>query len=302
MKKYSPILIVLAIVAGMSACKSSSKDTIELKFNLPKGVKYEYSLNTEVKMKQNIANQEMNMKNSIGFSYLYEVVNDSADWKTVSATITKISMDMDAMGRTMHFDTDTPMDTTDPMAVMGKIFGAMKGSQFSFTLNEKGEIGNVRGIKEMQEKMLAGLPNAEQVMEGMKSSFDEESIKENIGQAFAAYPGKPVRTGKTWTKSTVQKTQGINVKSDNTYTLESVNGDDVVIKLVSKLSSDSSAVVNGANVSMSGTSDGKMHYDLKTGMTTDGDMNMKMDMKVKAGGQEVPMTMDMKMKIKGKKI
>jgi hypothetical protein len=288
-------------VAGLSACKSSSKGTVEIKFNLPKGVKYEYSLNTEMKMKQNLANQETNIKNSIGFTYLYEVINDSADWKTVSATITKMSMDMDAMGRTMHFDTDMPMDSTDPMAMMGKIFGAMKGSQFSFTLNEKGEIGKVSGIKEMQEKMLAGLPNAEQVMEGMKNSFNEESMKENIGQAFAAYPGKPVRPGESWTKSLVQSTQGMKVKSDNTFTLESVNGDDAIIKVVSKLSSDSSAVVNGANISMSGTSDGKMHYDLKTGMTTDGDMDMKMDMKVKAGGQEVPMNMDMKMKIKGKK-
>ena len=302
MKKYSSSLILLAILMQLPGCKTSSKDAVDLKFKLPKGSKYEYSMTTEMNMKQKMMEQEMNIKNSIGFTYLFEVIGDSANWKTLLTTISKISMDVETMGGTMHFDTDTPMDSTNPMAMMGKIFGAMKGGQFSFTVNDKGEVGEVRGIKEMQEKMLAGVPNTEEVMERMKGSFDEETLRQNMEQTFAAYPGKPVRKGDQWTKSITTKTQGMNLRSDNTYTLESVNGNDAVIKTVSKLSSAGTSSLNNAKATMTGTAEGSAHYDLSTGISTYGNNDLKMDMKVKSGDNEVPVSMNMKILIKGKKI
>src|ERR1044071_83276 len=84
-------------------------------------------MNMEMKMNQQIMGKDVDMKNDMGFSYLFEVANDSANWKTISATISKVSMDMNAMGRTMHFDTDMPATDSGPAAIMGKVFGAMKG-------------------------------------------------------------------------------------------------------------------------------------------------------------------------------
>ncbi|HEV8286006.1 MAG TPA: DUF6263 family protein [Chitinophagaceae bacterium] len=300
MKKY--LLIVLTSLA--LGCKSGSNDAIEIKLKLPKGAKYEYALEMDMNMKQKMMEKDMDIKNSMGYSYLLEVLNDSANWKTVSCIIHKINMSMNAMGRTMHFDSEEITDTTGPMGIMAKIFGAMKGSKFSFTVNDNGEIGEMSGVKAMQEKMLAGIgiPNTAEALEGLKNTIDDESLRENMQQAFAAYPGKPVKPGDSWTKALVQKTQGITIKLDNTYTLESVKGNDALIKLSSKLNSGGPATVNNTEMNITGTSEGNIHYDLTTGMMTTGNIDMKMDMKVKTAQTEMPMIVNMKITTKGKKI
>jgi hypothetical protein len=299
MKKYLLKVTAAAFLFNFMAC--SPKDGYDIKFNLPKGAKYEHAMNTEMKIDQLAGGQNPEMRNDIGFTYLFEVMNDSAGWKTLAATITKMTMDMEAMGRTMHFDTDRPFeDTTGPTAILGQILGAMKGSQFSFTINEKGDVGEVMGLKEMQEKIIAGIPNGREMISGMQESFDEEAIRQNMQQAFSAYPGKRVRIGESWNRSIIQKNQGMDIKSDNTYTLESVNGNDASVKVTSKLSS--AGTQDGAEVNLTGSSEGKVHYDLPTGISTDGDIDMNMDVKVKAEGGEVPMNMKIKMIIKGKKL
>ena len=136
----------------------------------------------------------------------------------------------------------------------------------------------------------------------MNSAFDEESMKQNLQQAFQAYPGKPVKPGDSWTKTITQKIQGMSIKSENHYTLEAINGDDATIRVETKLGLDGTTSMNGAEMSMTGSGQGKTHYDIPTGISTDGEIDMKMDMKVKAGNTEVPMTMEMKIKMKGKKI
>jgi hypothetical protein len=303
MKKILSLPLMVAFIY-LASCNNATTDTVELKFKLPKGNKYEYAMNMQMTMNQKMMGKDIDMKNTMGFTYLFEVLNDSADWKTISSTISRISMDMDAMGRTMHFDTDMQSgDSTGPEAIMGKIFGAMKGSQFTFTVNDKGDIGEIRGLKEMREKMMSGLPVDEgSAAAGMGNAFDEENMKQNMQQAFQAYPGKPVKVGESWTKTTTQKIQGMEVKSENTYTLESVKGNDATVKVATKMNLVGSGEVPGGTMNLTGTGQGKTHYDLETGMTSDGDIDMKMDIKVKADTTEIPMSMNMKMKIKGKKI
>jgi hypothetical protein len=45
-----------------------------------------------------------------------------------------------------------------------------------------------------------------------------------------------------------------------------------------------------------------MQFDVSTGLPTDGDLAMNMNMTVNTGGQLVPMNTDIKMKITGKKL
>jgi hypothetical protein len=302
MKNKFLAFVVLAGMVYTTACKNS--DSVDLKFNLPKGSKYEYATTMDMNMNQAIMGQQMQMKNKMGVTYLFEVLNDSSNWKTMKATINRISMDVNAMGQSMSFDTDKPStDTAGEMAAVSKMFGAMKGGQFTFTMNDKGEVGSVTGMEEMVRKMAATMPNAEQAMAGMGNTFNNENFKQNIEQSFSVYPGKPIKVGETWKKTTTMKNQGMTIKSDNTYTLESVKGNDAVVKVVSKLSSDSSAAVQpGMTMTIDGTSNGNMHFDVPTGIATDGKMNMKMNMKMNAQGQEIPMNMDMTISVKGKKV
>lgn len=302
MKKNILFISIVALVS-ITSCKSTSKDTVLLKFNLAKGSKYKFAMDVDMTMNQKNEGKDVNMRNSIATSYDFEVTSDSAGWKTVLSTIDKFGMDMDAMGGKMHFDTDMPVDTTTPAGIMAKVFTALKGAKFSFIVNENGEITRVIGVEEMAERMSAGLPHPEELSQSLRGSgFDEESIKQNMQQAFAAYPGKPVKPGDSWSKSMNQKVQGLNVKLDYDFTLEAVNGDDAVIKVISKLNSLHDGTINGTNVNMGGTSTGMMHYSLATGMATDATTDMNLTMKVSAQGMEIPMQMKIKTMMKGKKI
>jgi len=312
---FRKFLTVAAVAASviMTACgtgnETKTADGYTLKFNVEKGTKFGYSSTMDMSMKQNVMGQDMEVKNKMLMGYTFEVTGDSAGWKTVAATISHIAMDMNAGGQVIHFDSNEP-DTAvaseqNPMAMVGKVLGAMKGGRFGFTINENGEVGSVYGMKEMMQNMMekTNLPDIEIMAESVAKSFDEENFKQNMQQSFNMYPGKPVKTGESWTKTMTMKNGGMDMKMDNTYTLESVNGDDAAVKVVSKISSgaDTSGTM-GMKVDMSGTMDGSMNYDLPTGLLKKGDMNMKMNMKMTGQGMEVPVDMNMKMIFEGRKL
>ena len=210
-------------------------------------------------------------------------------------------MNINAGSVNVDYDSDKPSDTANEANnTMGKVLGAMKGGEFAFTMNEKGEVGQVSGISEMMQRILSSVnvPNADAIIAGMSSSFSEENFKQNIQQSFAVYPDKPVKPGDSWTSSMTMNNGGMAMKMDNNYTLESVNGDMANVKVDSKISSPDSSANN--NMTITGTMKGTMQYDIPTGVPVNGDLDMNMDMQMNSGGQSVPMNTDIKMKITGK--
>ncbi|HLK30946.1 MAG TPA: DUF6263 family protein [Puia sp.] len=296
--------ISFALLIACGASSPNNGNTIILKFNLKKGQKFDYYLNMDMNMIESVMGQTMNIDNKFGIGYIFEAEKDSNEWKTITSTINRINMDINAGGKSMKFDTDNPVsDTAGPGGMMSKIFGAMKGGQFTFTMDEKGHVGNVYGMKEMMERMISNLnvPNAEAIMQGMGKSFDESSFKQNIEQSFAIYPDKPIKPGDTWVRTMNIASNGLPVKYENTYTLNSVTGNTANIKVSSKLSSGADSSASGAK-DVNGTMTGDMNYDIPTGIPLNGKLNMKMNMKVAAQGQEIPVNMVMIMTTTGKKI
>jgi hypothetical protein len=288
--------------SGGSKTSSASGDAIVLKFNLSKGIKFDYAMVMAMNMDQNVMGNAMHITNKVKMGYIFEVTNDSAGWKTVNSTIDKIGMNVNAGAVAINFDTDSVItDTTGPAAMMGKVFGAMKGGQFSFTMNEKGQVGEVRGMKEMMERIMEkeNTPNGQMIMQSMGKAFDENNFKQNISQSFAVYPDNPVKPGESWTKTLNINSNGIPMRSENTYTLQSVDGDKANIKVAAKISSADSATV-GAVSNLTGTMDGTSSYEISTGMLVSGDMDMKMNIKTQQ--QPTPVAVDIKMTMTGKKL
>ncbi|HWB27829.1 MAG TPA: DUF6263 family protein [Chitinophagaceae bacterium] len=300
----------LLVVAGIAyfilpGCKGSG-DAIDFKFNVPKGTKFSYTVGMNMGMDQAVMGQSMKVASKITIAYLFEVLDDSAGgWKKIRTTISRFGMQMNANGMEMNFDTDTPSeDTTGPMAQVGKIFGALKGGQFVFTMNGDGKIGEITGIREMTDKIIAGMTSVDTSVArtSLDKAFNEENFKQNLQQSFAMYPGKPVKPGDSWSKSIEMNSNGMPMKLDNTYTLKSVEGDSIKVDVVSKITAGGSAMMQGMNLDITGDMKGINTFDKATGMPTSGDDNMKMDMKMKMQGQEVPMKMDIKVEITGKKL
>jgi len=259
-------------------------------------------MNMAMNVDQNVMGNSMHMTNKMKVGYIFEVTNDSSGWKTLNSTINRIGMNVNAGSMSINFDTDSAMtDTTGPAGIMGKVFGAMKGGQFTFTMNEKGQVGQVSGMKEMMEKIMEkeNMPNAQMIMQSMGKAFDENNFKQNISQSFAVYPDNPIKPGDSWTKTMNINSNGIPMKSENTYTLTSVDGDKANIKVAAKISSADSTTTEAIS-NLSGTIDGTSVYEISTGMLVSGDMDMKMN--VKTQQQPTPVTVDIRMMMTGKKL
>jgi hypothetical protein len=204
-------------------------------------------------------------------------------------------MKMNAGGVNLDYDSDKPVDTTNVMnTTMSSVLGAMKGAMFTFTLNEKGEVGSVAGIDEMKNKMLSSAPSNDAMANGIGNSFNEDNFKQNMQQAFGFYPGKPVKVGDTWTSTSNVNNNGMQMNLENTYTLESVSNGIAVVKVDSKISS-------GAGMPLKGTMTGAMQYDIATGIPVNGNLDMLMNINVDTGGQSTSMNMDIKTTMTGKK-
>lgn len=298
MKKFLSALIVSFVLFSCNNMPGKSGDTIDLKFNLPKGSSYDYNMDMDMSVKGNMGGQQMNVTNKMAMGYHFSTIDDSAGWKKISSTISRIAMNIDAGGMKIDYDSDKPNDTSNVVnGTMGKVLGAMKGGEFTFTMNDKGKIGSVTGINEMMNKMMSSVPGAGAMSGSMGSAFNEDNFKQNIQQAFGMYPDKPVKPGDSWTSTMNMNNGGMQMKLDNTYTLESVTGDNANVKVNSKISPLAGATI--ANID--GTMTGTMKYDIPTGVPVNGDLDMLMKMSVSEGGQTMPMTTDIKMKINGKK-
>lgn len=302
MKSFlSGLIISLCIIlSGCNNKPGNNGDAITLKFNLPTGSIYDYNVDMNMQMKSDVNGQSMNMNNKMSMGYLFSATGDSAGWKKLTASINRIAMHITGNGANIDYDSDKPSDTSDVVSgMMGKVLGAIKGGKFGFTMNEKGEVGSVTGIQDMMQRALSSVnvPGAEAMASGMGNTFNEDNFKQNIQQSFGMYPDKPVKPGDTWTKTMNMNNQGIIMKMDNNYTLESVSGNMASVKVDSKISSPGNAAMN-----IGGTITGTMKFDIPTGLPTDGDLDMNMNIAATNNAQSAPMNMNMQMKVTGKKI
>jgi uncharacterized protein DUF6263 len=300
MKKFLSAFVLPACFIFLGCNNKPGGDAINLKFNLPAGSSYNYNVDMDMAMNGNVNGQPINVINKMAMGYRFAAISDSAGWKKLNASINHIAMHMNSNGVNIDFDSDKQTDTSDVVSgTIGKVLGALKGGQFGFTMNEKGKIGSVTGINDMMQRIMSSInmQNAGAMAAGMNSTFNEDNFKQNIQQPFGMYPDKPVKPGDTWTNTIDINNQGMQMKMDNTYTLESVSGNTANVKTDSKISSP------GANsMGITGTMTGNMKFDIPTGLPVDGNLDMNMRMTMNTGGQVVPMNTDINMKITGKKI
>lgn len=279
--------VALATI-GLVSC--APKKTIDLKLKLAKGESYHYLFDFDIN--QSFMGQKMNTKMAMGFAM--KITGDDGTYKTMQAFYDRISMSMHTPQMDITVDTDQPAPTQediakDPTKIMSVMFHAMKGLSFSMKVTEKGEVKEITGLEQMIDSMVASvtnnltLPEAQlaTIKESARSQFNEESLKDMMQQSFNNYPDKPVAVGDTWTKHVSTK-GALKIQMDNTYTLKSVEGDNAIIDMKSKVKT-----LTGGN-GLSGDQTARLVIDLKTGMTSS--CNILQDMKGKVNGTDMALT------------
>jgi hypothetical protein len=234
-----------------------SDETVQLKFNLPKGKTYDFNMVFDAK--QEVNGQEMN--NHMRFNYDMQVVNETNKVKTIKTTYKRIDMTMAVGTNKMEFSSEKGATAAfDPLQIVSKMFSVIKGKSFTMNVNENGEITEVKGFEEIGEAMVKemNVPEASkaQMLDQFKSQFNDETVKETFGQAFNIYPDKPVKVGDTWQKTVTSKSGPVTT----TYTVQEIKDGKVKLFARSKSPIDIKTT---------------MHVNAKTGLVMDANINQK---------------------------
>ncbi|MEO5946702.1 MAG: DUF6263 family protein [Chitinophagaceae bacterium] len=296
MKRIFYLLLLSGLfmaVVTTESCQSAKTSTASkmLKFNFEKGKGYDYEM--IMNMDQEIMGQKMKMDMTTYYSM--DVVEDDGAIKTVTSTYDRFKMDMNIAGMNMEVDSDKPVsgDGTDPMKMLNKILGAIKGRQFTMKIDAEGKVLEVTGFEDMAKLIVdsMGIEGAEgqQLMAQFNKQFNEQSVKNQFERVLYIFPNKEIKIGDSWEKETtsVGMTGG---NYNSVYTVTDIEGDMVTLDEKSTIKADEEgAKMNGKVLS-------KLIVDSKTGLVVSADMDMTIT--TQAEGQSFDIKA--KTKIKGK--
>ncbi len=305
MKKHAFALLLFFITTltiAFNACKS--EENITLKFSPTVAKKYEISMDYV----QNIDMGGMGeMQNTILFVYHLLIKEKDADQNTIIlTTFKKIGFNTKSPQGDMSFDSDVDA-TPDDMgsAMISKIFGGLIGQSFSMVVNKNGEVVEVKGMTEIFDNMiervgLDTMQGGKQAIAGFKEQFSDEQVKKNFSESFNMLPNKNIKIGDTWNISTDKSVMGMGIKTENTYTLKEIKGNQAIVDIVSTFLTDKTEEGMLA-MEMDGTQTGTLKIDINTGLTIEGDIKQMIN-GTQVGGQGMSMKINGIIKITSKEI
>ncbi len=300
-KQFFHLVCFLILLGGQTLAQESGK-TYYLKFNMARGQKFSSKVGADMNIDQSVMGQDMHINTRVGMNYQFAVLGDSAGWKKVEAVFDRMLMHVNSNGQGIDIDTDSSDNVEGPVGSIMKAIRSFVGQKFYYTINEKGEVGQVSGIKEIADRMKASVSGLGAGADGLSQVFNEENFRQNMEAAYKYYPKKPVAIGESWSASMNTTNNGIPMIMDGTYTLSSVSGNIATIKATGTLKTAEGATVQGMAMTMTGTFEGTTDFSLSTGLPLKGTADMKTEMKMDLQGQSIPVKMNMKMNTVGKEL
>lgn len=295
------IACILLSVFLLDSCQSAKNSTTGkmLKFDLEKGKGYDYEM--IINMDQELLGQPVQMDMTTYYSL--DIIDDDGSIKTISSKLERFKMNTVMMGFNVDIDTDDPVskDTADvkknPLELMKKVFGALKGTRFNMKVNREGKITEVSGLENLGDKLATelGLDESEKTTAsgGLDKAFNKDEIARNFERFWYIFPNKEVKVGDSWKKTSSFGGQ-VPATFESTYKVTDIEGDMVTLEEKSLISSKKDA--GDKTFETSGEISGTVTVDSRSGLLVNSDQDM--NMKVNTGGAEI--TIKGKSKIKGK--
>ena len=302
MKKIAAIILILIsfiTILSVESCQTtkSVSGTKMLKFNFEKGKGYDYEM--IINMDQEIMGQKMQMDMSNYYSM--DVTEDDGKIKTINSKFDRFKMKMNGGGMNLEVDTDNPLPESgemsegkkDPFKMINKMFGAIKGQQFTMKVDQEGKILSVDGFENIGKLLADSLDLNEKdrgdMMKQFNEQFNAKSTKSQFERFFYIFPNKEVKVGDSWQKNS-EISGPAGGKYASTYKVTEIEGDMVTLEETTKIESEDE------KNNLKGDIKGTLVIDSKSGLVVSADQDMKMATDV--GGMKFEI--NGKTKIKGK--
>jgi|SRR5579864_1541212 len=273
--------------AGLAATDARAQATLRWQYR--PGETFHYQVDQKANSKASVGGQsfESAMSQTIETSWTVKSVQDgTAD---LSVKIDRLRLTMDTPVEKVAYDSrDGKQPAGQIGQMLGPIFEVMVGSEFTFKMNELGEVTDVK----VPEKLVSVIKSMPQLA-SMGGQFSEEGLKQQFTQATIVLPKEAISRGKSWTKRVSLPSPVGAMVLDNDYTYEGQNNQgiekiDVKITLEVKPAEGGQLQLNVKSQDAKGT----FLFDNSKGRLSESSITRKMEMSVTAMGVEQVQTVD----------
>ncbi|MCR9133579.1 MAG: DUF6263 family protein [bacterium] len=176
------------------------------------------------------------------------------------------------------------MDSEDPESDNG-LYAAIKGTSYTFTMSESGEIIEVMGLDDLVEIVSSKVESNPQMQAQINGTFNEEVIRTGLRQRFSFYSGDDASE---WTRNEDSNMNNMPVEITTTYSY----ANDTTIEANSDINIEATTVQMGTNVDLKleGTQKATYNLDATTGLPTSFESVNDISGNASAQGMQIPMT------------
>jgi hypothetical protein len=297
--------LVIVSAVGMFCVSAAARADTAMRYQFTEGETLPYTLEQKMKTDMKIGGMDVtrDMTQTIDISWHVKSVNKDGKAKVVQR-FDRLRLTMGSPRAKIEYDSKDGKQTGRVGKTLGPIMEALAGAEFSLTMDDRGQISDVK-IPEKLSEALKKIPGGGL---GEGELFSEEGIKHMIGEASLILPEGTATKGKTWTKEVTQKMPFGKIKTINISTYEGPTTRDgnqleqIALKPKMTIEADDNADVSLKVKSQDAK--GTAYFDNKAGRFVEMKMTQTMEMEVSAGGQtfsqKIEKTVTMKLNEKAK--
>jgi len=265
--KNLKLFIALALILPIIPLQANAQKKVLLKYKVKQGEKF---------ISHQTANQDMDMEaqgqtitmNQVITTDISTVIGDVTP-KEIKITnmVERVTMKQTIFGQELNYDSSDPSTFASGR---GKQIGdAMKKiikKPYAITMDHLGNISSYN--------LSALLQGTDKIAGNIKS-----------GNNYVIFPDHKVKVGDSW-EADIKPMKTDNMKIHIKYTLKKLSGKKATIGLEGVITASKIA---GQTIKLSGTQDGEVVVDTKTGWTMSTHLTQDVKMKMEKNGMEIPM-------------
>ena len=302
----SKICVVSLILIVAFSCKKSdnsdnsvSNDNGEkytIAYNLPQGETFKHRMSVESKTSQEVMGQKMEAVFNMNMEMSYYVKNVDDDNYTIDMTYNTISINMDAMGMNLSFDSNTTEEKATHQN-LSPIFRAMTNTPVEMEINKHGETKSVKGFEKIYESVANATSELdamtkEQMLAQSKEQFSEQALTEIMNQTSAVFTKEPVAVGEKWIAN-IERTPNVPVATTMELKLVSVKDNIATIEGAGDISTGPEGITKEKNgvqavLKLNGTQTVTTTLDLATGWVVEANVTQNIEGTIEVEGMKIP--------------
>jgi hypothetical protein len=293
--KHSKLLILIFTLLCLGSCNEASKkeEATTLSFKFPPGSVYAYLMDSHQTIEQEVMGKASTITQSMQMLSTYHVEKADGNKRKLTVVYDRFYIKSSSSGSEMEYDSADSSKQPKELSQIADIVN----HPFSLLVSEKGEILSVNPSAAAGRNADSGRRDA-----AAETPLNDSTIRRMMEQSLNIYPSTPVKVGDSWERKYTTNMGFMDMAVTSTYRLVSVSNDVAHIEIVATIKSipSSNPQMKGMDIEMTGTQDGTMDIDVKSGLIQESKFTQNVIGKMKIPGAEIPMKLTSDTRIIGK--